>query len=171
MATGSSRAVARATFYAFGERLDTLPSEIEAQLLAGVKEQFPNLVPTTYEASKAYLDEEILKPEGQRDLTREMCMIMPLKLPKGRDIVLKVAKLSIHLTEGCLIVYPTIEFPPTSFGTHDNPYSNMLVDSTAPSNPVTVNILMAYFTRAGDKLKWTGDRDNTKEVKLDFSFR
>jgi hypothetical protein len=27
-----------------------------------------------------------------------------------------------------MIVYPTIELPPASFGTRDNPYSNMLVD-------------------------------------------
>jgi hypothetical protein len=62
-------------------------------------------VPTTYEASKAYLDEEILKPEGQRDLTREMCMIMALKLPKGRDVLFTPAsaKLLIPLAEGDIL--------------------------------------------------------------------
>jgi len=39
-----------------------LGSDAEAQILAGVQAQCPNLVPTTYEAPKAYLDEEILKP-------------------------------------------------------------------------------------------------------------
>ena len=37
-----------------------------------LRENFTNLVPTTYEAAKAYLDQELLKPEGQRDLLREM---------------------------------------------------------------------------------------------------
>ena len=60
-------------------------------------------MPTTYEASKAYLDEEILKPEGQRDLTREMCMIWAV--PQGRTTLLKAAfaKLLIPLTDGDII--------------------------------------------------------------------
>ena len=96
----------KATFYTFGERLDALSSEvIKATILTKVQEQFPNLVPTTYEASKAYLDEEILKPEGQRDLTREMCMIWALKVPKGRNILFKAmsTKLLIPLTDGDII--------------------------------------------------------------------
>ena len=67
-----------------------------------------------------------------------------------------------------MIVYPTIELPPASFGTRDNPYSNMLVDST--SNPVTASIIMGYFTRAGDQLEWTGDRENSK-IQIDSRFR
>ena len=73
----------KGTFYAFGERLNALASEVKATVIARVQDQCPNLVPTTYEASKAYLDEEKLKPEGQRDLTREMCMIWALKVPRG----------------------------------------------------------------------------------------
>jgi hypothetical protein len=97
--------ISKVTFYAFGELLEGLGSEVKAQILRGVREQLPNLVPTTYEASKAYLDAEILKPEGQRDLTREMCMMMPLKLPKGRNISLKATstKLLIPLTHGDII--------------------------------------------------------------------
>ena len=49
-------------------------------------------------------------------------------------------------------------------------YSDMLVDA-ATSSPVTANILMAYFTRTGDKLEWTEDRDKVEEVKLDTHFR
>ncbi|KAF8341751.1 hypothetical protein F5887DRAFT_976677 [Amanita rubescens] len=156
------------TFYAFGERLDTLGGKVEAQILARVQGEIPNLVPTTYEVSKAYLDNEILKPEGQRDLTREMCMIMALNLPKGRKTLFKAAsaELLIPLAEGCILVYPTIDLPPTSFGTHDNPYSNMLVDAMT-SNPVTADILMAYFTRIGDKMGFkTGDPDNSFQIKL-----
>jgi hypothetical protein len=44
-------------------------SEIACSTL---RENFTNLVPTTYEVAKAYLDQELLKPEGQRDLLREM---------------------------------------------------------------------------------------------------
>ena len=66
------------------------------------------------------------------------------------------------------MVLPTIELPPASFGTRDNPYSNMILDSVT-SNPVTASIIMGYFTRAGDELKWTGDPDETKKIQLDFS--
>ena len=69
-----------------------------------------------------------------------------------------------------MMVFPTIDLPPTSFGTRDNPYSNMVVDSVT-SNPVTANIIMGYFTRAGERLKWTGDRDKVKTIKVDSSFR
>jgi hypothetical protein len=118
-------------------------------------------------------------------------MIIALKLPKGRNTLFKAvsAKLLIPLTEGdiislkwhifklttpcdtptgCMLVLPTIDLPPTSFGTHDNMYSNMLVD-TMTSNPVTAHILMAYFTRAGDKLEVTGDHDDSTQIKLDFA--
>ena len=64
-----------------------------------------------------------------------------------------------------MIVYPTIELPPTSFGTRDNPYSNMLAD-TMTSKPVTARIIMGYFTRAGDKLEMIGD-ENTMKIQLD----
>ena len=95
----------KGTFYAFGERLNALASEVKATVIARVQDQCPNLVPTTYEASKTYLDEEILKPEGQRDLTREMCMIWALKVPKGRNILFKAmsTKLLIPLTDGDII--------------------------------------------------------------------
>lgn len=69
-----------------------------------------------------------------------------------------------------MILLPTVEFPPTSFGTRDNPYSNILVDTTT-SDPVTANILMAYFTRAGTELAFTGDRDKFKQMKVNTAFR
>ena len=69
-----------------------------------------------------------------------------------------------------MMVFPTIDLPPTSFGTRDNPYSNMLADSVT-SNPVSSTIIMGYFTRAGEKLKWTGDCDKVKTIKVDSSFR
>ena len=44
----------------------------------------PNLVPTTYEAAKAYLREENEEPKAVQDLLREVVMIAPLGLPKDR---------------------------------------------------------------------------------------
>jgi hypothetical protein len=71
-------------------------------VLTTARQQFNNIVPTTYEASKSYLDEEILKPEGQRDLRREMCMIIVMTIPKNQEIILKLdaAKLLIPLNSG-----------------------------------------------------------------------
>ena len=63
-----------------------------------------------------------------------------------------------------MLVYPTIDLPPASFGTRDNPYSDLLVD-TVTSSPGTATIILAYFTRAGDELKFTGDK--TKPVHID----
>ena len=116
-------------------------------------------------------------------------MIWTLKVPKGRTTVLNIAsaKLSIDLTDGdiisrvayiltndpcdtpidCLILYPTIKFPPTSFGTRDHPYSDMVVDKVT-SNPVTVSIIMGYFTRAGDKLECTGDREKMEQIQVNL---
>ncbi len=65
-----------------------------------------------------------------------------------------------------MLVYPTIELPPASFGSRDNLYSDMLVD-TMTSNPVKAYILMAYFTRAGNELEVAGGHDKYKEIKLD----
>jgi hypothetical protein len=95
----------KGTFYAFGECPNALGSEVEAKIITRIQEQCLNLVPTTCEASKAYLDKEKLKPEGQQDLTREMCMIWALKVPKGRTTILKAAsvKLAIPLTDGDII--------------------------------------------------------------------
>jgi hypothetical protein len=73
-------------------------------VLTTAQQQFNNIVPTTYEASKSYLDEEILKPEGQQDIQREMCMIMiiVMMIPNSQEIILKLdaAKLLIPLNSG-----------------------------------------------------------------------
>lgn len=46
-------------------------------------------MPTTFEASKAYLDQELLKEEGQRDIPRELCMLIVANVPGGQDLVFK----------------------------------------------------------------------------------
>jgi len=50
----------------------------------------PNLIPSTYEAAKAYLREEKEKSKAERDLLQEMVMIVPLGLPKDRKTHLVV---------------------------------------------------------------------------------
>jgi hypothetical protein len=72
------------------------------EIVARVQQQCSNLTPTTYEASKLYLDQELKKPKGQRDLTREMCMLTVLKIPEGHKIYFRAdsTKLLIPLTGG-----------------------------------------------------------------------
>jgi hypothetical protein len=61
-----------------------------------------NLVPTTYETAKEYLDQELLKPEGERDLPREMCMLVVSDIPDDQDIVFKAnaTNLAVHFNPG-----------------------------------------------------------------------
>jgi hypothetical protein len=65
--------------------------------LSFVRESFPDFVPTTYETAKAFIDKELLKPEGQRDLRRAICLLMVVKIP---DIVFKSEKLLVELKQG-----------------------------------------------------------------------
>jgi hypothetical protein len=78
------------TFYAFGEpfRPGIVSDKTAKLVLKAAWHGGLGLVLTTYEASRAYLD-QLLKQEGPplRDLYREMCMILVLT-PKDRDIVL-----------------------------------------------------------------------------------
>jgi hypothetical protein len=75
------------TIYAFSERLDTLSDSLKKSIVTMVQNKTPNLVPTTYEASKAYID-QVLPYSHDHDLTREMCMILVLKVPKDHEICL-----------------------------------------------------------------------------------
>jgi len=96
------------TFYALGGRVPsgTLPGAFKKTVYTTLKEHFTNLVPTTYDASKAYLDQELLKPKGQRDLHREMCMLIVMQIPKDQDILLiaEATKTLIPLTNGELLI-------------------------------------------------------------------
>jgi hypothetical protein len=82
-----------------------------------LRENFTNLVPTTYEVAKAYLDQELLKPEGQRDLLREMCMLIVLKIPNDQDLALiaEATKMLIEIKEGtipiCVLRARTLQQP------------------------------------------------------------
>lgn len=56
-----------------------------------------NLVPTTYEASEAYLAQERLKPKAQQDLLREMCMLNVTAIPYEQDLVLVIPSMKLLL--------------------------------------------------------------------------
>lgn len=99
------------TFYAFGRPCRTLPDSFKKISFDIVRRNFSNLIPTTYEASRAYLDQELLKPEGQRDLRSEMCMLTVTKIPGDQDILMRcdATKLLVPLTEGDSLVYLLLE--------------------------------------------------------------
>jgi hypothetical protein len=92
------------TWYAFGEKLPDgiISGSAEEEILAGVRAQFSNLEPTSYEASRAYLDSELRKPKGQRNLQREMCMIMVMGVPENQKVAFwsEAVGLLIHVSPG-----------------------------------------------------------------------
>jgi hypothetical protein len=92
------------TFYALGRLAlsSSIPRDISEAALEITQLYFNNIVPTTYKVSKEYLDEEMLKPKGQRDLRREMCVITVMEIPDNRDILLKsdAARTLIPFTKG-----------------------------------------------------------------------
>ena len=91
------------TWYSCGQLLPGgMPGDLQSVTLNEVKKTLPNLVPTTYEAASAYLREERKKPEGEQDLLREMCVMIPLGLPKDRKVSLVIPsrKIIVALTHG-----------------------------------------------------------------------
>ncbi|KDR77228.1 hypothetical protein GALMADRAFT_139239 [Galerina marginata CBS 339.88] len=136
----------------------TFPKPFTDTILDTAKQNFSNIVPTTYEASKAYLDGEMLKPTGERNLRREMCMIIVVAVPKNQEVYLKNTTLGIlfALTERTMMLLPTVDYPPTAFGTLDDPLSSKLMDKKT-SKPAQATIVLAYFTRTGDDLDYIGD--------------
>lgn len=99
------------TWYASGQALPagTMGEDFERMTLEYVRQYMPNVVPTTYDAADAYLREERKKPEGERDLLREMCVMIPLGLPKEPKIsfVSFSVKAVIALTNGRVICSTT----------------------------------------------------------------
>ena len=71
-------------WYGFGQELSE--SSIPLLFSEHFHKTTPGFVPTTYDASRAYLDAELEKPKGQRDLLKAMCVILPLKIPKNRKL-------------------------------------------------------------------------------------
>jgi hypothetical protein len=72
--------------------------------MENIRKYMPNLIPTTYEASNAYLQEELKKPKGKRDLLREMCMMIPLHLPKDRKVYFRSDAMKTLITGEIMII-------------------------------------------------------------------
>ena len=87
------------TWYACGQVLPGVggDDDLQSEVLAHVEKCMPNLVPTTYEAADAYLREERKKPQGERDLLREMCVMVPLGLPEDRGVSFVVPSMKTKL--------------------------------------------------------------------------
>jgi hypothetical protein len=160
------------TWYACGEALPAgkFGAEFERMTLEHINHNMPNLVPTTYDASHAYLDEEQKKPEGKRDLLREMCMMLPLGLPEDRKVyfvsfamksifplyngkrLCSTPEKIIHSPSGSIMVFPTTDLAPDSFGTPGNIGfldSKKLVYEPPTRTSQKGTILLAYFTKTG----------------------
>jgi hypothetical protein len=92
------------TWYACGQALSPgfFDDTFQSIVLDHIKGSMPNLVPTTYKAAKAYLHEESKKPKEQQYLRREMCMMIPLSLPKDRKVYYVVSsfKSCIEIVQG-----------------------------------------------------------------------
>jgi hypothetical protein len=76
-----------------------LSSHIDGFVTNVMKENKLDMSPTTYEEAKAYL-EELKKPEGSRDLLREMCFILPIKVPENEDAVLVLPRAKVIVPIG-----------------------------------------------------------------------
>lgn len=64
-----------------------------------------------------------------------------------------------------VLFYPTIELPPSSFGAPGNPLGDKLLDQKT-DKPGRATIVLAYFTRAGDKIEHIGEAET---VQLPYS--
>jgi hypothetical protein len=90
------------TWYGFGERLSGgIPSEFDEDMLKTLRVNFSNLAPTTYKAAKEYLDEELRKSGGARDLPLDMCMTIVLSSPENQKV--RCSRLLITLPTGSSI--------------------------------------------------------------------
>jgi hypothetical protein len=66
--------------------------------------------------------------------------------------------------------YPTVRLPPDSFGTPENPFSDMLHDEKS-SKKGKATIVLAYFTRVGDsdELQYADGDANTITLQSKYS--
>jgi hypothetical protein len=85
-----------------------LPDEVQIGDLLNDSfyENFTGFVPTTYEAARAYLDEQIKKPAGQRHLHREQCVMVVAHLPENQNVAFfhKTTNTLMKLRTGVMIV-------------------------------------------------------------------
>lgn len=148
-----------------GEALSNMPASLNKRSIEVVKENLPNHVPTTWEAIQAEAEEELAKPEGERKLSRAMCLILVAKVPKGQKVAVinpsfgfyTVIKdgmylilvtgqlLLVNLSSGSTMCFSVSGYPPSAFGTRENPQSRLLVDP-GTGEPRRATIMMSYFS-------------------------
>lgn len=69
------------------------------------------------------------------------------------------------IPSGDVLFYPTVELPPTAFGTVENPESAMLLDRKTSTLGRAI-ILLTYFTKVGPDVPVD---DGTKVTQLDHA--
>jgi hypothetical protein len=77
---------------------------------------------------------------------------------------LSIGNLSIVLIRsdactGDMLLYPTMDLPPTSFGTAEDRYSDMLLNRKT-GRRAQASIALAYFSRTGDTHDYVGNMSN-----------
>jgi hypothetical protein len=95
-----------------------IPREFERLALETLQEEFSNFVPTTYEVSHMYIQNELMKPEGRRDLLREMCLFIVVDAPENRKLwfISERTEQLIEVPKGIVFPLPGMNDPtlPTS---------------------------------------------------------
>ncbi|KAF7972307.1 hypothetical protein HWV62_18484 [Athelia sp. TMB] len=154
-------------FYLLGEPVpkETARGPMQQMGWMLIDHNCPNLAPTTYEASKFWIDQELLKQDGERDIRREMCMLYVMQIPDEQDLVLMLdsMKVLIPLKEKSALFIPTVDLPPDIFGTPEDPSSRILFDqrpTELPGGRARASIVLAYFTRVGNELKVRESKEN-----------
>jgi hypothetical protein len=68
-----------------------------------------------------------------------------------------------------MVIFPTVDLPPNSFGTPQNRECPKLVDDNSNILP-KATVAMAYFTRVGPVMEPPKEEDGgVEEIQLDFS--
>lgn len=95
--TYADRSRPEITFYLLGEPVprDTASGPMQQMGWMIIDSNCPNLAPTTYEESKCWLDQELSKPDGVRDIRRKMCMLYVMSIPDDQDLVLMLDSLKV----------------------------------------------------------------------------
>jgi len=121
--------------------------------------------PTTWEAASAYLSEEVKKPIGQRDLSREYAFFVPIFTGDAGDefyIVMHETKTVFEVALGEGFAYPAIDCPPWMLD--GTPETAARVDFiTKSGKPVDMNVMATYFTRTTEP----GTRGRPEEGSTD----
>lgn len=63
-----------------------------------------------------------------------------------------------------MLLYPTMDLPPTAFGTPKNLQSDMLLDAKM-GKLVQATIALTYFSRTGDTDDYIGDTSNKIQLQ------